>query len=264
MATGTTHYIPTDQIDSSAERRKINPETVDALAKSIKALGLQHPVTVRTRAGRKDKMYRLVAGLHRLEAHRRLGIKNIQAVVVRWSDVDAEMWEISENLHRSDLTVTQRAEHIERWRKLKQLSQLATIKPGPKSEGVRDTAADLGITADEVSRAKHIASITDAAKAAAKDVGLDDNQSALLKIAKEEPEEQTAKVYELAEAKKTRFKFPTEAELESFEEEAVLDDQDEWEITRLMEIWETISKAAQREFLSRIGAKQHPKKMKIK
>jgi hypothetical protein len=55
-----------------------------------------------------------------------------------------------------------------------------------------------------VRRSEAIAKISPKAKAAAKSAGLDRNQDALLKVAKEAPEAQLAKVKELAKKAKTK------------------------------------------------------------
>ncbi len=51
--------------------------------------------------------------------------------------------------------------------------------------GIKKTAAALGITREEVRRAKVIAGLSEKAKAEVRKLGLDDNQAALLAIAKE-------------------------------------------------------------------------------
>lgn len=102
--------------------------------------------------------------------------------------VQARLWEIAENLHRAELTVQERADHIAEWVRLtaEKVSQLGTPSGGkqPREQGVRKAAEDLGLAKSDVHRAVKIASITDEAKEAAREAGLDDNQSALLEIAK--------------------------------------------------------------------------------
>ncbi len=60
----------------------------------------------------------MVAGRHRLEAFRYLGEDRVAAQVVKLSDRDARMWEISENLHRAELTVAQGADQISEYARL--------------------------------------------------------------------------------------------------------------------------------------------------
>ena len=119
-----------------------------------------------------------------------------------------------QNLHRAELTVLERADRIERWRKKtwKRASQVAG--PGgrqPKDAGITKTAQKLGFSVDEVSRAKKISRISPKAKAKARKRGLADNQSALLAIAKAPtPKEQLAKLKAIVKRKNApRRKRPT-------------------------------------------------------
>ena len=87
-----------------------------------------------------------------------------------------------QNLHRAELSALERAEQIDEWRMLtaeKKGAQLAP--PGgsqPNEAGIKATAKELGIPKREVQRSEKIASISDDAKAAAREAGLDDNHSA--------------------------------------------------------------------------------------
>jgi ParB-like chromosome segregation protein Spo0J len=60
----------------------------------------------------------LVTGLHRLEAAKRLGWDEIDALFVTGNEIDRELQEIAENLHRSELTVLERDTLIGRWAEL--------------------------------------------------------------------------------------------------------------------------------------------------
>lgn len=182
-----------DDIAIAGERRATDQAVVKRLADSIEAVGLRHPVTVR----RRGEGYLLVAGLHRIEAHKKLGREHIQACIVSMTNAEARMWEIAENLHRAELSKLDRSEQIEEWRKLKEREGGKTFPPQPNEHGVKKTADELGIAPVEVRNAEKIASITPAAKAAAIEAEIDDNQSKLLAVAKERPERQVAKVIEL-------------------------------------------------------------------
>jgi hypothetical protein len=72
----------------------------------------------------------------------------------------------------------------------------------PTSEGVKAAARELGVAPVEVRNARAIANLTPEAKQAAHDAGLDDNQSALLKIASYADEDQVSAVAEIVKAKK--------------------------------------------------------------
>ncbi len=91
-------------IVSEDRRRRADPRVVKVIAESVGRRGLLSPVRVR-RDGR------LVFGLHRLLAHERLGLTEINVVFVEADakEVDIELDEIEENLARRDLTVLERA-----------------------------------------------------------------------------------------------------------------------------------------------------------
>jgi ParB-like chromosome segregation protein Spo0J len=103
-----------DQIDFPANARPTNAMDVVALVSSIRAIGLQVPLTVIEREGR----YLLIAGRHRLEALRVIGEERVPVRVADFDDIEARLWSISENLHRTELTALQRSEQIAEFAKL--------------------------------------------------------------------------------------------------------------------------------------------------
>lgn len=149
--------------------RGLDAAAVDRLADSITRLGLQTPITLRYDTDADDIM--LVAGLHRLEAARKLGWATIPAVYTEGDADQARMWEIAENLHRADLSPIERAEHIEEWRKLSaKVAHDAPPSGGeqPKEAGVRKTARELGVSHKTVQRATAIANLPTDVKEKAK------------------------------------------------------------------------------------------------
>jgi ParB-like nuclease domain len=185
--------ITISDIDIPDGRRDIVAASVKNLADSIDKVGLRHPITVLKQGER----YVLVAGLHRIEAHKKLGLDHIPATIVAMTESEAQLWEIAENLHRAELTVQERSDQIARWVELieqkNKPAQLGRVSPkgGRGQEGGDSQASrDLGISRQKVQRAKKIASIDPAAKVAAKEAGLDDHQSALLQLADVPAEEQ--------------------------------------------------------------------------
>ena len=67
--------IPIYQINVNAGRREADQDAVQKLADSISKVGLLNPITV-------DQEYTLIAGLHRLEAAKRLGWTEIECTVM--------------------------------------------------------------------------------------------------------------------------------------------------------------------------------------
>jgi ParB family transcriptional regulator, chromosome partitioning protein len=191
------------QIEIPPTARPYNAMAVVELSRSIAAIGLQSAPTVIEREGR----FILVAGRHRIEALKMLGIPSVLVRCVDFDDVEARMWTISENLFRAELTVGQRADQVAEYARLAtekrdvQSAQVAQkSQAGRPESGDSRVARDLGITRDEVRRAKTIAALPEETKQAAREIGLDDNQSALLKAARAPtPEAQIAVLAEIKE-----------------------------------------------------------------
>ena len=120
---------------------------------------------------------------------------------------EARKWEISENLHRADLTPLERAEQTDEWVKLTDKDRVQSRQVGAneskredgrghrRESGAKAAARELGIKEQEVRRAKKIASISPEAKAAIREApSIRNNQSALLKIASLPKDKQLAAV----------------------------------------------------------------------
>jgi ParB family transcriptional regulator, chromosome partitioning protein len=192
--------VPIAEIDFPTNARPTHADKVSELVKSIRLIGLQSMPTVVERDGR----YMLVAGRHRVEAMRVIGKDPIPVRIADFDDIEAQLWRISENLHRNELSALERAEQIAEFARLSQeKADVAKAEQGTQASGVRISAQvgqkiprgrpeggdsfaarDLGITRQEVQRSKVIATLPDEVKAKATDLGLDLNQSALLAAAK--------------------------------------------------------------------------------
>jgi len=87
--------------------RKLNNEKVNQLAESIKEIGLLNPITVKGNV--------LVAGLHRLEAVKKLNWEEIPTRQLEKDDeLRTELAEIDENLVKADLTWQEEVKHLKR------------------------------------------------------------------------------------------------------------------------------------------------------
>lgn len=191
-----------DEIEVPEGRRKLNPAVVKKLAESIDKIGLRHPITVRKHRDR----YILVAGLHRMEACRKLGREHVPALITTFTNADARLWEISENLHRAELTKIERDENIAEWIRIveEEVSAQHGQKPqgGRPEGGISAAARELGISRQDAERAVKVDSLSDEAKEAAHEHGLDDNRAALLKAADEPTSDaQVAKIVQLSQPK---------------------------------------------------------------
>jgi ParB/RepB/Spo0J family partition protein len=191
-----THSVFVDGVIVGSRLRRLNPEVVSVLAESIASIGLLQPISV---YAPDDSTVYLVTGNHRLEAAKKLGWDLIDAVLVTGDELDREMREITENLHRAELSALERSEQIARWAELTaaKVLQVATPTGGqqPKEKGIRKIARDLKIETTDVQRAVKVAGLSNKAKDAAREHKLDNNRSALLEAAREtEPEAQVAKI----------------------------------------------------------------------
>ena len=219
-------FLPIDEIDLSHTIRPYNAAVAAELAQSIRAIGLQTPLTCTVRDGK----HILVAGRNRLEALRVIGCEQAPVRVVEFDDTEAQLWRLSENLHRAELTKLEYDRQVVQYAELLKAKQagetVAPIRAPPKeipAEGVsrqvdakpshhnvggkpeggyRRAARELNIPEATVRRAYQTASLSPEAKEAAVETGLDDNRAALLEAAKEcTPEGQAQAIRRLAERK---------------------------------------------------------------
>lgn len=103
--------LSTQRIVINGARRPVDPAALAELKASMADIGLLNPITVWERNGWEAE---LVAGLHRLTAARDLGWTEIMCHILTGDEKDARaamaarMAEISENLHRAELSTGQR------------------------------------------------------------------------------------------------------------------------------------------------------------
>jgi ParB-like chromosome segregation protein Spo0J len=262
--------ISIEEIKVPEKRRTLDSAKVDELAESIRVIGLRTPISVR----RVNDEIRLVAGAYRLRAAKRLGRKTIDAIFVGKKRT-ARLWSIAENLHRAELTVLERAQQIEKWRRHLHKDQGGQVaRPGgrqPADESITKTAESLNCSRDKVRRAMAIAGLAAKVQEAATKLGLADNQAALLAAARENgTKAQGAKLIEIAERKKTKEYLDPRASArsddESVEIPAILDrrplspvDEDhlrqltsEFATSKMREIWSYASAIVRERFIAHL------------
>jgi ParB/RepB/Spo0J family partition protein len=166
-------------------RRALDPVKVAEIAASIKAVGLLSAIGVRHHG---DGHVELVWGGHRLAACLMLGIKEVAVIDVDrfgdGSDDFAKMMEIAENLHRAELTTSQRDEHLAAWVELLEkrppISDVAASdigKPGPKpSPAIAEVAKVTGLTPKTVKQAIKTTKVSPEVRDAADAAGLSQRQ----------------------------------------------------------------------------------------
>ena len=100
--------VKINEIKVNPGRRPANLDGINELARSISEVGLLNPITI-------DQEHILVAGLHRLEAAKMLGWTEIECNVCTLDALQTELAEIDENVVRTELSVIEYGELLERW-----------------------------------------------------------------------------------------------------------------------------------------------------
>jgi ParB-like chromosome segregation protein Spo0J len=116
-------FVAIDEIDLSHTIRPYNASVVGELAQSIRAIGLQTPLTCIVR----DGQHILVAGRNRLEALRLVGCEQAPVRIVDFDDVEAKLWRLSENLHRAELTKLEYDRQVVQYAEVLKAKQAAPI-----------------------------------------------------------------------------------------------------------------------------------------
>lgn len=101
-------YLPTDSIRPNPDqpRRFFDPEGLEELADSIRALGILQPLTVRQTG---DEGWELVAGERRLRAAVLAGLDRVPCIPVQTDSQSSSLLALVENLQRRDLDFLEEA-----------------------------------------------------------------------------------------------------------------------------------------------------------
>ena len=172
--------IKLGDIKVSPRLRQIDQDKVDNLVESIRLVGLLHPIVV-------DTDNNLLAGNHRLEAHRILGRDTIECKVVNFSELENELVQIDENLINNDLSMIEKSEHIIlRESILDDLGIRATQGENQhgsvKSYTTSKLASELEISKRKYQWIKQISKINHTAREILKYTDISNNLDALLQI----------------------------------------------------------------------------------
>lgn len=187
--------IEIEKIKITGNHRPLNDEKVKQLAESINMLGLLNPITI-------NSDNELIAGRHRLEASKLLGYESIMARVINHRDLYGELARIDENLIRSELSVLEQGEHLNKREEilenLKLRAQSGTniknLRTGDTVTPVKTTkeiAEEVGINERSAQRSKQIAqNIIPEIKEEIKNTPLANQTTKLLELSRMKPEEQ--------------------------------------------------------------------------
>ena len=182
-------------------RRAVTSEDVQRLSESIAEVGMMNPITVTA-----DRT--LIAGLHRLEAAKRLGWTEVECNI---SDMDAlhtELAEIDENVIRTGLSDLELSELLARRKKIYEALHPATITrnlpghasnyesssdklTGEEKPFSQDTAEKMGVSPRTVERHVQIAeNLTPETKKILRGTDVKITKQNLTKLSRLEPEQQ--------------------------------------------------------------------------
>lgn len=246
------HMIKVDDIDQNSHARPLNKEAVAVLADSMNTIGLKTPITVRPAKVMRRNMgkdgFEVVSGQHRLEAAKMLGWEEIECFVTEDDYRACRLWEISENLHRAELSQLDRDRLVNEWCELIGQDGISAqvgqkIGRGRPQGGESETARQLGLARQDVQRARKVASLSPEAQEAARRVGLEDNRSALLEAASKPVAEQAEYLEKRAQEKQRRREMKLAPELMSdFEAE-------ERQYAAIVAAWNKAGQAARQRFL---------------
>jgi len=126
-------------------RTMFQDESLDALAVSIKEVGVLQPIVVR----RGDTGFELIAGERRLRAAKAAGLATIPAVVRESDDTESLREALIENIHREDLNPIELAEAFrELLEELELRQETLAERLGVSRSHVANTVRLLGLPAD--------------------------------------------------------------------------------------------------------------------
>lgn len=124
--------------------RSTNEENIKEIAESIRDIGLINPICIDTDGN-------LIAGFHRLQAHKLLGIKEIPALISNQKELKARLQEIDENLKRAELTAIEKSVHIEEREGILRQLDLLTVQSDNRYSSAgkstqRERAKEIGMS----------------------------------------------------------------------------------------------------------------------
>ena len=176
--------ININEIRINEGRRATTPEAIDTITASIREVGMMNPITV-------TADHTLIAGLHRLEAAKRLGWTEIECSVSNMDALHTELAEIDENyetLHPETKAGAAQGEGMKRAAQGGDLADNLSVRTKPFAE---DTADKLGVDARTVRRQVKIAKdLTPEAQSIIEDSGERVTQQNLSKLCRLDPEQQ--------------------------------------------------------------------------
>ncbi len=125
--------IPLDRIDVGDRLRLVDEDYAQLIAASMQEDGQRAPIEVRVAGA--DGTHRLIAGAHRVRAAQIVGLSDLQAVILKVGDLEAQRLEIEENLCRHELTELDRSVFLARWKAVYEALNQAAKHGGKRLKG---------------------------------------------------------------------------------------------------------------------------------
>lgn len=239
-----------DHVDVPPRLRAVEGSKVMTLVASIEQIGLQTPITVWAKP---DDAFQLVAGAHRLAAAKHLCWEVIDAFFMKGDDIDRHIWEIDENLMRSELTPTQFSEHLAKRKELweaKQEAKSGTSCPTLTGRGntayASETAKATGVDKRTINRAVSRAEgVCQEARDLLRGTRLDTGVY-LDQIKKLEPADQVAKVQaDLVAPPKPKPEAAVEVKPSQAPTPEAIEPEDSPEVAKLRKLFRSLTPEAQ-------------------
>ena len=204
--------IPTGEIRESKchWKREIDQEKIEDLGRTIKEVGMIHPITVIKKP--KGKGYEYIAGERRFLAARKFGLKTVPCMIRDLGEVEAAETSIYENLQREDLTSAEQDSALRKLVELKKKKMELEDKPVSTSAAVAEVAKDAKISRSTVDRALALKNLIKEARAAYEDGDITKRQAiSLAAMDKKEQVDELPKMLAETQEESSRRKLAEDA-----------------------------------------------------
>ena len=205
--------IPTGEIRESKFhwKREIDQERIEDLGRTIKEVGMIHPITVIKKA--KGKGYEYIAGERRFLAARKAGLKTVPCLVRDLNEIEAAETSIYENLQREDMSPAEQDAALRRLVALKrEKMEIYDGTPVTTKAAVAEVAKDAQLSKSTIDRALAVNNLIKEARAAYADGYITKKQAtALAAMDKEKQKKELPKMLDETEKESSRRKLSEEA-----------------------------------------------------
>jgi len=181
--------VPVKDIHVRFRFRSPSDLKVNGIAESIEKVGLISPITL-------DSSYNLVAGFHRLLAHKQLGRETIPSIIKESDNRFSELIELDENIQRNPLNMIEMSNHIVRREELMDELGLTYSKGDNRfthNESkltIEDLASSIGLSKRAYQLRKQVSNIHPEVKELLSETEFADSLMNLVKLSTEKDEVQ--------------------------------------------------------------------------